>query len=122
MNTLQRRLNTLEKQTGDTGYLFAAIFRHYDKTYNATLWQGFTGGLKAVTRSAFTDTEPEAVTWLLRELAGQKGALTAFFTDSEGLQKMAVCSGGKLTPAKLDPETWEAAISPLGSRELCLID
>jgi hypothetical protein len=120
MNTLQRRLDTLEKKTEDRGYLFAAVFRH--KTYNITLWQGFTGGLKAVTRNAFMDTEPEAVTWLLRELAGQKGALTAFFADSEGLQKMAVCSGGKLTPAKLDQEAWEAAISPLGTQELCLID
>jgi hypothetical protein len=104
MNTLQRRIHTLEASVEIAGYFFGAVIEQTDSFY-ASLWREFSD-FPACVKAEFFTTQAEGAAWLCGELAE---TLPVFFVENQSLAKMEVCAGGKMKPAQVDQALWERA-------------
>jgi hypothetical protein len=116
MTTLQR-IKKLERDAqAAAAYCFSTIYLPgHAESYYSGLWQDF-GNVHICMRGEFFDTQSEAESWLVRELAGQ--ASPVFYIESVPefrLVKTARYATGAIVPAQLDQALWETA-----NREGCL--
>jgi hypothetical protein len=107
MNTLQRRIHTLEANAEIEAYLCGAVIHEAQDKFYASLWRDYSG-LVCCTHGEFYDTEAGAAAWLCSELAGMK-SLAVFFIADQALVKMETYTGRKMLPAQVDQSLWEKA-------------
>jgi hypothetical protein len=105
MNTLQRRIHSLEANAETEAYLCGAVIHEAQDRFYASLWRDFSG-LVCCMHGEFFDTEAGAAAWLCGELTG---TLAVFFVDNQFLVKMGKCTAGKMRPAEVDQPLWEKA-------------